>query len=199
MNNCKVFLFSRGCCAGKNTLYYLKPISDRPILSLGSDLGVMHSHSILALAKSQSTRIIHDWRGRCAGTGRVKWTGSMKERTNGHGSSCGVEMLFNGPQSQWDIKLMTDSSLGCITALSSRPSKFSRVLEGILNKNSQSFHNCQLTFFPAACIQMFTLMHTLYSETDMHMHIYSAFHPPEHIHTGNKNMKTFRPKSLIFS
>ncbi len=64
-------------------------------------------HSILALVKSPSTRIIHDWKGRWGGTGsggEMDW--EQKGGRNDHGSSCGAEMLLNGPQSERDRTLL---------------------------------------------------------------------------------------------
>lgn len=191
MNNCKVFLFSRSCSAGKNTLYYSTPISDRPKLP-----GLWPRSNAFAFDTGLGEVTInqdHSWlEGQVCRNGE----GEMDWEQKGEDEWPWIK-LWCRDVVQWAAVTVRYKAYDrflfwkCITVLGLRPSKFSWVLQGIRNENSPSFHNCQLAFFPVACTQMFTLIHTLYSETDMHMHIYAAFHPPKHIHTCNKNMEFF--------
>lgn len=159
MNNCKVFLFSRSCCAGKNTLYYSNPISDQPKLprlwpgsnAFDTGLGevtIKQDHSWL---EGQVFGKRGGWNGLGAKRGEDGWPWIK---------------LWCSDVVQWAAVVARYKaydrffSWKCITALGLRPSKFSRVLERILNKNRQSFYNCQLTFFPVAYTQMLTHIYT---------------------------------------
>lgn len=171
MNNCKVFLFSRGCCAGKNTVYYLKLISYRPKVPR-----LWPRSNAFAFDTGLGEVTINQDHSWLEGQVRRNGEGKMDWEQNGENEWPWIK-LWCRDVVQWAAVTVRYKaydryfSWKCITALSLRPSKFSWVLEGILNKNSQSFHNCQLTFFPAACTQMFTL-YTYLVFRDRHAHAY---------------------------
>lgn len=153
MSNCKV-LFSKGGCAlkkqkNKHTIFLQADIWPT---KTPSALTVDVMYSMPALLRSQSTRIICDWRGRCARKGR----GEMDCEQKGEEEWPWIKPWCRDV-AQWAAVTVSYKaydrcfSWKCITAFGLRPSKFSWVLEGIPNKSSQSFHNCHLTSFPVAC------------------------------------------------
>lgn len=148
-------------------------------------------HFILALVKSPSTRIIRDWKGRC-GEKRRRGTDRELEKggRNDHGSSCGAGMLLNGPQSQWDVTLMTDAPPE--NALLQRAWNYSGPSWVLMGEKTypEVWKLSQLS----TCIlpppfQMLTLTYMPRSqETDMLTHILAVMHPPKHTHACNKTI-----------
>lgn len=140
-------------------------------------------HLILALVKSPSSRTIHDWRGRCGEKGRGKWTGSRK------GEERPWIKLLRRDVVQWAAFAVRYKaydrwfSRKRITAPSLKPSMVSWVLKGIPHHNTQSFHNCQHAFFPAATTQTFTPACHIQRQTCSHISPLSYIHP--HVHTSN--------------
>lgn len=190
------YFFLRSCCAVRcNILLETRIWPTKTPLALS--LRVMHL--ILALVKSPSTRIIHDWRGRY---GEKGWGG------NELGAERGEEWpwikLWCRDVAQWAAVAVRykayDRCLSwkCITALGLRLSKFSWVLKGIRNQNTQSFHNCQHAFFPAASTQMFTpSLHLPVIFRDRHAHTYPRCHASTCTCTYNKTKKEIFPPLSI--
>lgn len=143
-------------------------------------------HSLPALVKSPSSRIIRDWKGRCGGKGGVEGGGGgamdweQKRGRKDHGSSCGAEMLLNGPRSLWVIKLMTDGSLenALLLRACNHPSSPECGREELTRNTKKPFHNRQHAF--SSCIQRIDML------ADIHSVMHSADSQSKHVHAIKK-------------
>lgn len=117
-------------------------------------------HSMLALVESPSTRIIRDWGGQVWREGEGENGLAAKRGRNDHGSSCGAEMLLNGPQSQWDITLMTDASLeNALLQWAWNHSSSPGCCREYLTRIPNAFTVARMHSFLLPSPQMFTLPH----------------------------------------
>lgn len=115
---------------------------------------------------------------------------------NDHGSSCGAEMLLNGPQLQWDTKHMTDASLE--NALLHRACDYPSSPECWREYVTRIPKASRLSTYILSCCRhpdVYTYICLSYSETDMLTRILTVMHPPKHIHTCtcNKTKKEISP------
>lgn len=95
VNSCSAFYFLRSHWAARCTiLLRLKPISDRMSNAFNTGLGEVTINQDHPWLERQVCRREEGGGGLGGGKGG-----------DDHGSSCGAEMLLNGPQLQWDITL----------------------------------------------------------------------------------------------
>lgn len=150
-------------------------------------------HLILALVESPSTRITHDWRGRCGDSsgGGVNREAERREEWPWIKLWCRDAVQWAAVAERYKAYDRC-SSWKHITAPGSTSSEFFlSVLRGIPNQSSQSFDNCQLKFFPVVCTQMFTITYACHSQWQScaHTNISTVTHPSKQIHTCDKNKK----------